>query len=268
MTALFLASAVVAMTLYGTASVLQAHAARRATGPAVLRHPAYLAGLACDGLAWAAQVVAMWRLPMFTVEAILAGSLAVTILIGIPALGLRPTRWDWLGVALTCVGVGVVSVAAGPERSASPDAGLRWALLATLLATLLVAALSYQRGGMVVQGLVAGLGYGLSAVFVRVTMQLSGAGTSWLVIPELYLALLAGGCGVVMYARALEHQRVGPPTALLWVVEVVGPGTLGLLALGDTIRSGWVPAAALGVAAAVAGCVLLAMSPTQQEAGA
>ena len=94
MTALFLASAVVAMTLYGTASVLQAHAARRATGPAVLRHPAYLAGLACDGLAWAAQVVAMWRLPMFTVEAILAGSLAVTILIGIPALGLRPTRRD------------------------------------------------------------------------------------------------------------------------------------------------------------------------------
>ena len=161
-----------------------------------------------------------------------------------------------------------MSVAAGQERSVSPDAGLRWALLATLLATLLVAALSYQRGGMVVQGLVAGLGYGLSAVFVRVTMQLSGAGTSWLVIPELYLALLAGGCGVVMYARALEHQRVRPPTALLWVVEVVGPGTLGLLALGDTIRSGWVPAAALGVAAAVAGCVLLAMSPSQQEAGA
>lgn len=164
-------------------------------GPAVLRHPAYLAGLACDGLAWAAKVVAMWRLPLFTVEAILAGSLAVTILIGIPALGLRPTRWDWLGVALTCVGVGVVSVAAGPERSASPEAGLRWALLATLLATLLVAALSYPRGGMVLQGLVAGLGYGLSAVFVRVTMQLSAQGTSWLVIPELYLACWRGGAG-------------------------------------------------------------------------
>lgn len=72
-----------------------------------------------------------------------------------------------------------------------------------------------------------------------------------------------------MYARALEHQRVGPPTALLWVVEVVGPGTIGLLALGDTIRSGWGAGCGAG-----GGCgrgelrAFLAMSPTQQEAGA
>ena len=109
---------------------------------------------------------------------------------------------------------------------------LRWALLATLLATLLVAALSYQRGGMVVQGLVAGLGYGLSAVFVRVTMQLSGAGTSWLVIPELYLALLAGGCGVVMYARALEHQRGSEPICC----QPYGKGTFTVAK--STVRSG------------------------------
>ncbi len=46
-----LVAAFVAMVLYGSASVLQAHAARRASGAAVLKHPAYLAGLAADGAA-------------------------------------------------------------------------------------------------------------------------------------------------------------------------------------------------------------------------
>ena len=36
----------------------------------------------------------------------------------------------------------------------------------------------------------------------------------------------------------VEHQRVGPPTALLWVVEVVGPGTIGLLAMQCALALG------------------------------
>ena len=48
MTLAFLA-ALGGMVLYGLASVSQGYAAARASGPAVLRHPGYLAGLAGDG---------------------------------------------------------------------------------------------------------------------------------------------------------------------------------------------------------------------------
>lgn len=264
----YLLAAFAAMIAYGSASVLQAYAARRASGPAVLRHPAYLAGLACDGVAWGAQVVAMWQLPLFTVQGILAGSLAVTMLIGIPTLGLRPTRLEWLGVALTSVGVGIVSMTAGEGSAVNPGATLRLALVATLIVTVIVGALSYRRGGMITQGAVAGVGYGLSALFVRVTMAVIAAGGAWYAIPELYLAFLSGGAGIVMYARALEHHRVGPPTALLWVIEVIGPGLVGLALLGDAIRDGWTIPAALAVLAALAGCVVLALGPSQPDAGA
>ena len=263
----YLLAAFAAMIAYGSASVLQAHAARRAGGPAVLRHPAYLAGLVCDAAAWGAQVIAMWRLPIFPVEAILAGSLAVTMLIGIPTLGLRPTRLERLGVAVTSVGVGVVSMSAGEGTPLTPGTGLRIAFGAALVLIMALGALRYRNGGMIDQGILAGLGYGMSAVFVRVTMQLVPGGAAWYTVPDLYLAFLAGGVGIVLYARALEHHRVGVPTALLWVVEVIGPGAAGLTLLGDSIRPGWTFAAALAVAAAIAGCVLLALGPSQPDAG-
>lgn len=207
----------------------------------------------------------MTRLPMFTVEAILAASLAVTILIGIPTLGLRPTRRDWLGIAITTAGVVAVSMSAGPEHAGSPAPWLRWAVVGALVLTLLASALWYRHGGMVIQGVLAGLGYGLSAVFIRIVLQLA-ADQAWWTVPEVYLTVLAGGCGVLMYARALEHGQVGPPTALLWVIMVVGPGAIGLLALGDTIVPGLELVGLVGVAAAIAGCIVLALSPTQAEA--
>ncbi|MDO5681659.1 MAG: hypothetical protein Q4G46_02355 [Propionibacteriaceae bacterium] len=82
-----------------------------------------------------------------------AASLAVTILIGIPTLGLRPTRRDWLGIAITTVGVVAVSMSAGPEHAVIPATWLRWAVAGALVLTLVASALWYRHGGMIVPGL-------------------------------------------------------------------------------------------------------------------
>ncbi|WP_029212004.1 hypothetical protein [Arsenicicoccus bolidensis] len=63
----FVAS-VVGMLLYAVASVSQGYAASRATGADVVRHPAYVLGLGCDGLAWVASLVALRSLPLFGVQ--------------------------------------------------------------------------------------------------------------------------------------------------------------------------------------------------------
>ena len=70
-----LIAALVGMFGYGIGSVLQAAAAARASGPAVLRHPAYLAGLTCDAVAWLASLAALRSLPLFVVQSLLAGEL-------------------------------------------------------------------------------------------------------------------------------------------------------------------------------------------------
>lgn len=268
MSLIWFGAAAVAVLLYGSASVVQAYAARRASGPAVLRHPAYLSGLTFDGLAFAAQAVAMRGLPIFTVQSILSGSLAITMLLGIAVLRLRPTRRDWFGVGLTTAGVAIVSVAGGPAELVDVPGALRVALALGMVVTLLASVALYRRGAMVAQALVAGLSFALTALFMRMLTQLAAPGLAWLSLPELYLLGLSGLVGTVMYARALEHGQVGTPTAVLWVIEVIVPGVIGLLALGDTVRHGWQLPTIAGVAAAVAGCVVLALSPTQEQVSA
>jgi hypothetical protein len=53
--------------------------------------------------------------------------------------------------------------------------------------------------------------------------------------------------------------------AVLWVVEVLVPGAVGVLALGDGVRPGWQIGAVIAVVVAVAGCAVLATSPAQSE---
>jgi hypothetical protein len=84
---------------------------------------------------------------------------------------------------------------------------------------------------------------------------------------------LAGfGCtGMLLYAHALEHGPVGPVTALLWIVEVIAPSAIGIVLLGDTVRTDWTPAAATAVIATLAAAAVLANAPahaaTAQAAG-
>jgi len=54
---LALLAALVGTLGYGAGSVLQAIGTARATGLAVLRQPTYLAGLACDVLAWVSSLL-------------------------------------------------------------------------------------------------------------------------------------------------------------------------------------------------------------------
>ena len=160
----------------------------------------------------------MWRLPIFAVQAIVAGSLAVTMLIGIPALGLKPSRRDWFGVALTSVGVGLVSMAAGEGAPAQLSTIFRWLLAGALVATLVLFAVTYRRGGMIIQGVIAGLGYGLSALFIRVVMIAMADGHAWYASPELYLAAVSGAVGVMKTSRPIAAAdctpRITAPTAM------------------------------------------------------
>lgn len=94
-------AAVAGMMAYGIATVLQAAGAKRAHGVAVLGQPLYLLGTGLDAAAWLASVVALQQLPLFAVQAVLAGSLGVTVVLARVFLGARsaaatsPPSWPW-----------------------------------------------------------------------------------------------------------------------------------------------------------------------------
>ena len=256
--------AVVAMLLYGASSVSQAFAAGHASDSAVLRHPAYLAGLVADGAAWLLQLVALKWLPVFVVQSILAASVGATVLLAIPFLKVHPIRRESVAILVTLVGLVLVSAAAGPESVGTiPDQFGSVMVVAPIL-TALLSVLYYRSDIPFMHAVLAGLGFSYAVLAAR-ALEIEGT-VSWSLLANksLWALLLGGIIGLVMYARALEKGSVGPVTAILWVVEVIVPSVVGVTVLGDTVRAGWGIPALLGALLALGSCIVLAQSPAQK----
>lgn len=251
------------MLLYGVASIAQGYAASRASGPDVLRHPAYLLGLVCDALAWLCSLGALLALPLFVVQSLLAGSLAVTVLLARPLLHVPVTRRDGIAVAVVTAGLVLVSASAAAESHGEPPSWFTAAMLVAMVALVAVSAALYRHGPSVPLAVLGGLGFSGAALAARAAHIGEGEPSQYLGNPLTWSVVVFGAVGAVMYARALEKGAIGPATAAMWVVEVLVPGGIGVFVLGDAVREGWAIPALIGVALAVAACVALAQSPAQ-----
>ncbi len=262
---LALLAALVGTLGYGVASVLQAVGASRASGPAVMRHPAYLAGLACDGVAWVASLLALRHLPLFVVQSLLAGSLGVTVVLARIFLGVRLRRRDAIAIAVVVLALAVVAGASGAQSAHPVSHGFQLAMLIWLAITVVVTAVLYRHGGSLPMASLAGLAFSGAALCARAVLS-DGHWPHLLTEPLAWAVLGFGVVGALTYARSLERGPVGPATAVLWAVEVVVPGVVGVAVLGDNVRPGWMLPALLAVVAVMAACAVLAGSPAEQKA--
>ncbi|MEU8585452.1 hypothetical protein AB0C59_00330 [Streptomyces sp. NPDC048664] len=257
-----------AAVCFGTATVFQAVAARAAgTGEGgeaalllrALRQWRYLAGLALDGLGFLLQIVALKSLPIYVVGAALAASLAVTAVVAARLLRVRLTGSEWGAVAVVCAGLAMLGLASGTEGDRAGSTQLKYAMLGTAVAVLLLglaAARLPGRGRSLALGLGAGCGFGVVEVAVRLIDSL--APVPLLTNPATYALLLGGGAAFLLLTTALEKGSVTVATAGLVVGETVGPAAIGVVWLGDRTREGYTWLAALGFAVAVAGALALA----------
>ncbi|MFD5032799.1 hypothetical protein ACFWM0_20620 [Streptomyces sp. NPDC058405] len=261
---------------FGSASVLQAVAARAAvpgTGAGVdpglllraLREWRFVAGLALDGLGFVLQVLALRALPIYTVGAALAASLAVTAVAAARVLGVRLSSAEWTAVGVVCGGLALLGLASGAEGGGTGPTELRWSMLVVAAAVLLIGALA---GGLpdkpraLVLGLGAGTGFGVVEVAVRLIDSPDPAD------PAIYALLLGGGSAFLLLTTALQRGSVTTATAGMVIGETIGPALVGVVWLGDRTRGGLAWAAVLGFVVAVAGALMLARfgePPTTEE---
>jgi drug/metabolite transporter (DMT)-like permease len=272
-----LLAALLSAVCYGIASVLQAISVRAASRRSVaqvgeagqgvdagllvrmLRQGLFLGSMALDLLGFVAQIVALRRLPLFAVQAIIAANLAVTAVVAAWLMHARLAVREWLAVAGVVVGVGLLSLSAGAEGAArvgSPfELGLIVAVAGVGVAGFAVARLPnpYRTPAL---GAIAGLGYGVVAVAARI---LPGFGALQLVkSPVSYTLAAAGILSFLLYATALEGGSVTTATAAVILAETAPPALIGVLFLGDTTRHGLTAVAAVGFVLAVVCALLLA----------
>ncbi|MDQ0932126.1 drug/metabolite transporter (DMT)-like permease [Streptomyces turgidiscabies] len=265
-----------AAVCFGTATVLQAMAARAAAdgaapgaGPGgdaalllrALRQWRYVAGLALDGLGFLFQIAALRSLPIYAVGAALAASLAVTAVVAAWLLRVRLSGVEWAAVGVVCAGLGMLGLASGTEGERAGSDTLRYAMLATAVGLLLLGLLGGRLpergwGRGLVLGLGAGFGFGVVEVSVRLVDDVSvGA----LVGNAAVYALLVGGAAAFLaLTSALQRGAVTVPMAGMVIGETIGPAVIGVVWLGDRTRDGlgWLAVAGFGVA--VVGALALA----------
>jgi drug/metabolite transporter (DMT)-like permease len=261
-----LLSALAAAVLYGVGTVLQAVGVRRG-GAAVSggrwaqlwAGRLYAVGLLLDALGFVASIAALRTLPLFLVESAIASSVAITAVLAVLFLGAALDRREVF--ALVGVGVGLVALAvAARDGSAVPLSGAApWLVLGSVLpvAGLGVVALRLGGAGAVLLAVTAGLGFGGVGVAARVVVIPSPV---WglLLDPVLWALLAYAGIALLAYGLALQRGSVTTTAAVTFTVETVVPAAIGLMWLGDRVRAGAGPVAALGFVLTLGGCILLA----------
>ncbi len=196
-----LVAAVVAAFCYGIASVMQAvavRAASRRTADGVapggahtasaqtssalgnvdpglivrlLRQWRFLVSLGLDIIGFVAQLVALRSLPLFAVQAIIAGNLAVTAVFAAWLIHADLSWREWAAVAGVITGVGLLGASAGAEGATGVSGTFKLALIVAVagVAVAGVAASRLPRPARTpALGAVAGLGYAILAVAARV----------------------------------------------------------------------------------------------------
>ena len=260
-----LGAVVVAMVLNSVGALLQADGAMRSTrSRPIALQPRYLLGLACDGLAWLFSAFALRFLPVFAVQAVLGGAIALTAMAGTRMFGTVLRRIDKIAVGACLLGLVLVATSAGSPRPPSPTAVVDVVLIVSvLLLGVLVLALRRGRRGWPL-AVVAGLGFGGSSLAVRAAHVQGGPELNPVALlsqPATYLLLGFFVVGLIGYSGSLGRGEVSMMTALLTVTEVLVPGLAGILLLGDQVRPGWWPVLITGFVIAVAGVVVLARAP-------
>ncbi|MEU9255282.1 hypothetical protein AB0D66_25940 [Streptomyces sp. NPDC048270] len=256
-----------AAVCFGTASVLQAVAARAAepgTGsgvdPALLlravRQWRYIAGLGLDAVGFVLQIIALRHIPIYAVGAALAASLAVTAVVAARLLKVRLSRTEWGAVAVVCAGLLMLGLASGAEGTGTGSLALKLGLLVVAGLILLVGVVAGRLPDgprALVLGLASGTGFGVVEVAVRLIDSVRDLGN-----PALYALLLGGGAGFLLLTSALARGSVTAATAGLVLGETIGPAVIGVVWLGDRTREGLTWLAVLGFTVAVAGALALA----------
>ena len=257
---------------YGTASVLQAAAARSVEAgsnsgvDAVLllravRQWRYIAGIALDGIGFALQVAALRLVPIYVVAAALAASIAVTGIVSAWVLSARLSPAEWTAVGVVCLSLAALACAAGPAHFRRAPAALGWALLGVVAAIFIIGAAAGRlsdRSRAIALGLASGSGFGVVEIGVRMLDQIDPTKAAFYTNPALYAGAAGGAAGFLLLTSALHRGSVTAAVAGMVVGETIAPALVGVVWLGDTARDGLGWLVVVGFVVAVAGTLVLA----------
>lgn len=280
---LVLVLAVSAACCLGFGFVLQQAAARHAPkrdylSPRLLldlmRVRSWLAGIGLMVCGMVLGALALGKGEVSVVEPLLATNLLFAMALSRHRTGQRLGRQGWAGLWLLAGGVASFLVAGEPKGGQAVSSPLRhWLVIGVVvgLALLLTAFAKRSRSGVspALLAVAAGLLYGLQDALTRVSGQLLSDGgwaalvTGW----QPYAVLVLGVTGLILVQSAFETGPLRMSLPALTAAQPLAGIACGIGFMGDQVRTdtGALAWQAAGLAAIVAGIVLLGLHPAMPE---
>ncbi|MFI6897303.1 DMT family transporter [Streptomyces sp. NPDC050256] len=283
MSVLVIVLSVSAACCLGFGFVLQQAAARHAPksdylSPRLLldlmRVRSWLAGIGLMVCGMVLGALALGKGEVSVVEPLLATNLLFAMALSRHRTGQRLGRQGWAGLWLLAGGVAAFLVAGEPKGGQAVSSPLRhWLVIGVVvgLALLLTAFAKRSRSGVspALLAVAAGLLYGLQDALTRVSGQrLSDDGWAALVTGwQPYAVLVLGVTGLILVQSAFETGPLRMSLPALTAAQPLAGIACGIGFLGDEVRTdtGALAWQAAGLAAIVAGIVLLGLHPAMPE---
>lgn len=246
--------------MFGVAAVVQAHAVRRhGSAPdrlggfvsRSLRDPRMMLVVAAYLVGFLLHAAAIWLLPLYLAQALVAMSLPVAALVS-HRVEDALHRSGWAAVGLVTTGLVLLSLGAGDAGEVVTDASFVGVLFAAAAALAVASTLGRHLPGTVL-GLLSGLGYAGSAIAVRAV----GTPVDAVVVAAALAVPSFSLVAFWLYSLGMHGTAVPSTTASLIVAQTFVPAAVGVAFLGDGVREGWWPAVAVGLALSTAGAVAL-----------
>jgi hypothetical protein len=210
---------------------------------------AYSAGILVAMVAWGLHVGALALAPISLVQSVIAGGLVFLTVAADRFFGHDVTRREWIGVALTALGLAFLAATmsgTGSEAHSSYGAGTLgvYVALISLLGMVFAVAGWNAAGGATVVGVGAGLLWGGSDVSIKaLSDSLGDDGILVLLHPLALVILLLSLVGLLVSARSLQRGAAVPVIAATTAAANISTIAAGPIVFGEPM-----PQDAAGVA--------------------
>ncbi|TDP95088.1 hypothetical protein [Labedaea rhizosphaerae] len=256
--------AVVATVCSGSGSVLESLGVRRAGAyggrsadlTRVFRQPLYFLGLGIDLVGFGLAAVALQRLPLFLVQALLAFSVGITAILS-AILGARLAGRGWSALVLGAVGLAMLGVSADIGPGKALPVGWRFLLLLMPIPIAGIAYFARRKGGRWTAQLLAfgaGLGFCVVGVAAR-TLVVPDPFWKIAFDPAVWALATNGAAAAVLFAMSLQRSGATAVTAIMFTTSTALSSLIGVAYLDDRVRSGFAVIAVIGFCCAVIGSV-------------
>jgi drug/metabolite transporter (DMT)-like permease len=217
------------------------------------RRPRWLAGIAADGLGFAAQATALAIGRLVVVQPLLATSVVFSLPLGVKLEGRQIGRTQWVAAAAVTLGLAGFLIVADPSGGRDDATTVGWiasfATFGGVSVALLVAA--HRRSPVhraALLGSAAGILFGLTAALTKATVEELDDGVLAVLGDWHLYALVAVGYAATMLTQAsLQAGPLAPAVATQSSLNPIASLLMGTLVFDETIHE-----SAAGLVAALA----------------